>query len=174
MTDDEQRQLEVISYNLSRLLKQNNTTQRELANAVKVSESAVGKWVLGRNAPTVGSVQKIANYFGVRMSDILEIKSPHTDDISEHIERTVETMKQMTAQGQSRVADYAEDLHASGNYNREPKVLTLKEEPEVEPADILMAAYSGDELSEDERAEALRSREEFWKKQEKRRRDTND
>lgn len=52
MTDDEQRQLEVISYNLSRLLKQNNTTQRELANAVKVSESAVGKWVLGRNAPT--------------------------------------------------------------------------------------------------------------------------
>ncbi|NMA00903.1 MAG: hypothetical protein GX924_07720, partial [Clostridiaceae bacterium] len=65
-------------------------------------------------------------------------------------------------------------LHASGNYNREPKVLTLKEEPEVEPADILMAAYSGDELSEDERAEALRSREEFWKKQEKRRRDTND
>jgi len=86
------------------------------------------------------------------MSDILEIKSPHTDDISEHIERTVETMKQMTAQGQSRVADYAEDLRASGNYNREPKVLTLKEEPEVEPADILMAAYSGDELSEDERA----------------------
>ncbi|HHX19621.1 MAG TPA: helix-turn-helix transcriptional regulator [Clostridiaceae bacterium] len=173
MTDDEQRQLEVIGYNLSRLLKQNNTTQRELANAVKVSESAVGKWVLGRNAPTMGSVQKIANYFGVRMSDILEIKSPHTDDISEHIERTVETMKQMTAQGQSRVADYAEDLHDSGNYNRQPKVIAFQEEPEDKP-EILMAAYDGEELTDEEQAEALQAREDFWKKQEKRKRDTND
>lgn len=118
MTDDEQRQLDIIGYNLSRLLKQNGATQRELASAIGVSESAVGKWVLAKNAPTMGSVQKMANYFGVRMSDILERKSPNTNDISEHIKRTVATMRQMTASGQARVADYADDLHASGKYDR--------------------------------------------------------
>lgn len=40
MTDDEQRQLDIIGYNLSRLLKQNGATQRELASAIGVSESA--------------------------------------------------------------------------------------------------------------------------------------
>jgi transcriptional regulator with XRE-family HTH domain len=34
MTDDEQRQLDIIGYNLSRLLKQNGATQRELASAI--------------------------------------------------------------------------------------------------------------------------------------------
>lgn len=81
MTDEEQ--LIIISNNLAYLLRDTKTTQRELANAIGVSESAVGKWILAKNAPSMGNVQRIANYFGIKVSDIVENKDVETLDVTE-------------------------------------------------------------------------------------------
>lgn len=61
----------IFSRNLQRLLKKNGMTQRELAEALDFSESAVGKWILCRNDPTLANVQKIADFFNVSMNDLL-------------------------------------------------------------------------------------------------------
>ena len=70
MTEKED-QANIIGRNIDRLLYENRTTQAELAEAIGLSASAVGKWVLGHGAPRMGNVQKIANYFGVTVSDIV-------------------------------------------------------------------------------------------------------
>lgn len=72
MSSDGQKQMKAISENLQILLKEHNMTQAELGAIVGVSESAVGKWILCRNAPSMGNIQKIANHFNLNKSDILE------------------------------------------------------------------------------------------------------
>jgi transcriptional regulator with XRE-family HTH domain len=68
----EDEQAMIIARNISRLISEYKMTQAELGKVVGVSESAVGKWLLGYNAPSMGSIQKIADYFHVNKSDILE------------------------------------------------------------------------------------------------------
>ena len=50
-----------------------NMNQNELAKILNVSESTVGKWVLGKSMPrTMGIIQTIADNFGVGKSFLLE------------------------------------------------------------------------------------------------------
>lgn len=67
-------QLRIISTNLTRLMERNSVTQRELSEVVGLSESAVSKWISCSNSPNMGSIQKIADYFRVSISDIVEEK----------------------------------------------------------------------------------------------------
>lgn len=67
-----QQQTDIIAKNLNNILKKNDMTQVELANAIGVSESAIGKWILGHNAPSMGNVQKIADHFSIPKALILE------------------------------------------------------------------------------------------------------
>lgn len=84
-----------------------------------------------------------------------------------YINRTLSVLHQLNDAGQERVADYAEVLLASGKYHHEPKIIEFKEDSENEQANFKMAAYDGEEFSEDERAEAIQSMNEFQAKQEK-------
>lgn len=64
---------ELFSRRLSTLLNEHNMNQNELAKILNVSESTVGKWVLGKSMPrTMGIIQTIADSFGVGKSYLLE------------------------------------------------------------------------------------------------------
>lgn len=60
--------------NLDRLLKRRGLTHQEFADALngKVSRSAISKWISNTSTPTLGNVQMIAEYFGLKTSDMLE------------------------------------------------------------------------------------------------------
>lgn len=68
----DQRQIEIIGKNIERLLNENHMSQAQLASILGLSESAIGKWLLGKNAPSVGNINKIATYFHVNVSDIVD------------------------------------------------------------------------------------------------------
>lgn len=61
-----------IARNIARLLRERDRTQADLARHLKVSEQAVTHWVNGRNAPGIANIQRISDWFGVGMMDILE------------------------------------------------------------------------------------------------------
>lgn len=69
----------IIGDNILALLSSWNMKQVDLAKAIGVSESAVGKWTLGKNLPNMGTIEKIADYFGVNKSDLLNGKSLNED-----------------------------------------------------------------------------------------------
>jgi len=57
--------------NICYYLMANDVSQKELANAVGVSPSAVNKWVTGQNSPDIEMLAKICEYFQVPFSEIL-------------------------------------------------------------------------------------------------------
>lgn len=74
----------LFSQRLGILLNKYDMKQNELATFLGVSESTVGKWILGKSMPrTMGLVQKIADHFGVGKSYLLEndnSSSPSSDN----------------------------------------------------------------------------------------------
>ena len=58
--------------NLSKLMHERGKSQVDLARALDVPFQSVNRWVLGSSAPRMGRIQRIAEYFGVDIADLLE------------------------------------------------------------------------------------------------------
>ncbi|WHP40733.1 XRE family transcriptional regulator [Lysinibacillus boronitolerans] len=69
----------IISSNLKRIIRDYKITQNELAKIAGVSESAAGKWILGKSTPRMGAIQKIADHFNLPKSYILNEESLPTN-----------------------------------------------------------------------------------------------
>src|SRR5690625_492613 len=66
---------EVFSKNLRRLIDSRGIDQKDLADYLNISEMSVSNWVNGVKYPRMTNIQKIADYFGVLKSDLIEDKS---------------------------------------------------------------------------------------------------
>lgn len=62
----------IISKNIQKILDEYDLNQNELAKIAGVSESTVGKWVLMKSSPRMGTIQKMADHFNLPKSYILE------------------------------------------------------------------------------------------------------
>ncbi|WP_077317622.1 LexA family protein [Virgibacillus proomii] len=67
-------QKEIFAKNLQQLLEARKVDQKDLANYLNTSETSVSNWVKGYKYPRIGNIQKIADYFGVKKSDLIEEK----------------------------------------------------------------------------------------------------
>ena len=76
MSDEAQKR--IFSKNLRRLLEESGKTQKELAEAIGESQQVVNTWAIGRSIPRMGRVQKLADFFGVEKS-ILVDEWPESD-----------------------------------------------------------------------------------------------
>lgn len=61
-----------IRENIIELRKRKNITQEELAKIAGVTRAAVSQWEGGFSEPRMGSIQNIADHFGISKSDIIE------------------------------------------------------------------------------------------------------
>ncbi len=82
----DERQTMIFSSNLNYLLIKNKKTQREVANAIEVSPQTFNTWVMGIALPRMGKIQKLADYFNVSKSDLIDPPSEEDKDIKEAIE----------------------------------------------------------------------------------------
>lgn len=61
-----------IRQNIIKLRQQHNITQEELAKIAGVSRGAVSQWEGGFSEPRMGAIQKIADYFNILKSNLIE------------------------------------------------------------------------------------------------------
>lgn len=61
-----------IAANIKALRKRFGVTQRELAEAVGVTENAVSKWETGRSVPRMWAIERIATHYGVTIRSIVD------------------------------------------------------------------------------------------------------
>lgn len=66
-------------YTIDKLLKENGLKQKDLADAIGVSESSISKYRSGERIPKVDVLTKIADYFGVSTDYLLTDVSAETD-----------------------------------------------------------------------------------------------
>lgn len=70
MSEDIQKK--IFSANLKLLLTKHSKSQLEVANAIGVSPQTFNTWAQGVAIPRMGKLQKLADYFGVGKSALLE------------------------------------------------------------------------------------------------------
>ncbi len=90
-----------IARNISNLRKQNNVTQEQLANAIKVSPQAVSKWEKSLCMPDTSIIPRIADFFNVSIDYLFYGTQETNDEIYEEIKnrvasKDIETKEQYT------------------------------------------------------------------------------
>lgn len=64
--------LELISYNLVSLRKQNNLTQLELSQKINYSDKAISRWEKGEVTPSIEILSSLADVYGVPLTYFFE------------------------------------------------------------------------------------------------------
>ena len=110
MNDLEQK--EIFSKNLNRYLSLNNKTQREVAEAINVSPQTFNTWCQGIALPRMGKVQRLADYFGIGKSDLIDDKttlvesSILTEKDNKDIARDLDTILEKLSNSEDGPASY--------------------------------------------------------------------
>ena len=117
MNDEEQRK--TFSKNLNHYLDSKNLTQIEVATRIGVSAQTFNTWCKGIALPRMGKIQKLADFFGINKSDLIDPPTP--EEPSEHAlsngeEFLIRCYRELNTEGQEKVLGYTEDLISSGRY----------------------------------------------------------
>jgi transcriptional regulator with XRE-family HTH domain len=65
---------QVFSKNLRKYMEQAGKTQKEVADVVGVAAPTFNEWLSGKKFPRIDKIQKLADYFGILKSDLIEEK----------------------------------------------------------------------------------------------------
>lgn len=82
-----------IGKNIKRLREQHNLSQEQLASIAGVSDKAVSTWENELKTPRMGTIQKIADHFGILKSDIIEDKKDNVTSIGTSLPHGSDSVK---------------------------------------------------------------------------------
>ena len=85
MSDEKQKK--IFSKNLAYYLEKSGKSQKEVAQAIGVIPQTFNTWCTGQSIPRMGSVQALADYFGIGKSDLIEEKSDQTIKLNKKDEK---------------------------------------------------------------------------------------
>lgn len=64
---------------IKELMSSKDITQRELANAIQIKESAMSRYISGDRKPRIDILTKIARYFNVSIDELMDESSINAD-----------------------------------------------------------------------------------------------
>lgn len=62
---------EIFATNIKRLLQERNMSYKEFAEKLGYRASTISMWMRGTNAPRMDALEKIADFFGITISELL-------------------------------------------------------------------------------------------------------
>lgn len=101
--------------NIRKLRLENGMSQRQVAEKLGVTRSAVSQWESGNFFPRMGMVQRLAGLFGVKVSDIIGDVKPN-GDLSYDEAQLLNAYRQLNAKGRARLLEDAKTMIVSGLY----------------------------------------------------------
>lgn len=111
----------IFSANLTYYMTINNIKRPQLANDLNINYYTICDWVNGRKYPRQDKLDKLAAYFGISKSDLIE---QHKNDGSAHL---LNVYRSLNETGQQKLIDFGDDLIASGNYKKSDTVSDIAE-----------------------------------------------
>lgn len=99
MSDEENKM--IFSKNLQHYANLRSLQQNEIASICNVTPAAVNSWFLGQKMPRMDKIQKLANYFGINKSDLIEKRT----DIENKATVTKEEIKFALFNGSEGITD---------------------------------------------------------------------
>lgn len=95
-----------IRENIINLRKRYGLTQDELAKIAGVSRGAVSQWEGGFSEPRMGAVQRIADHFGIKKSDLIE----DTQDSDPDFDRLAHNYRALGPEGRAALVATSDAL----------------------------------------------------------------
>ena len=103
MTDEEQKR--IFSKNLRYYLNLNNMQQKELAQILGIRPSTITNWLKQTAMPQVSTIQKIAYYFRIGKSDLVDEKLDSDSNLDARIISDIRTVNMVKMFYSLSVAD---------------------------------------------------------------------
>ena len=75
MEYDYSEQRKIFCNNLNHYININGKHQKEVAKAIGEKATTLNMWCTGKSMPSVGKIQKLADYFGIGKSDLTDYKT---------------------------------------------------------------------------------------------------
>ena len=130
---DEKKRMQIIAENITHFRKQRGITQKELAKEVGITASTMTDYMKLRSAPSFGVIQKLADYFGVKKSDIdTTFKEESTNSLPDAsdllTQQITDKVVQLTTQNKKIVLRTSEELLESQKNEEETKINEVSEE----------------------------------------------
>lgn len=164
MTDEEQKV--IFSKNLNNYLSLSHKTQKQVAEAIGVSPQTFNTWCQAIALPRMGKVQKLADYFHIEKSDLIDEKSEDSSNVKyngvsinvlgrvaagipleaiEEIIDTEEIPKELAKTGQF----FGLQIHGNSMEPRicEGDVVIVRQQDDAETGDIIIAMVNGDDAT---------------------------
>ena len=128
---DEKKRMQIIAENITHFRKQRGITQKELAKEVGITASTMTDYMKLRSAPSFGVIQKLADYFGVKKSDIdTTFKEASTNSLPDApdllTQQITDKVVQLTTPNKKIVLRTSEELLESQN-EEETKINEVSE-----------------------------------------------
>ena len=129
---DEKKRMQIIAENITHFRKQRGITQKELAKEVGISASTMTDYMKLRSAPSFGVIQKLADYFGVRKSDIdTTFKEESTDSLPDTpdflTQQITDNVVQLSVENKKIVLRTSEDRLKEQKNEEETKINEVSE-----------------------------------------------
>lgn len=104
-----------IGDNIKALRERFDLTQAQLGEIAGVSDKAVSTWENGANVPRMGAIQKIADYFGIPKSEIIEGRQEEKKptQLDELREEVLNLLVDLPVRDLFRVMEFAAELKAA-------------------------------------------------------------
>lgn len=164
MTDEEQKR--IFSKNINYYISQSGKQQKEIAKELGYSPTTFNTWCVGKIIPSAGKVQKIADYFGIGKSDLLDDKSTLLGK-SRSLGVTIKVLGRVAAglpiEAVENIIDteeISEDMARTGEYfglqihgdSMEPRmyegdVVIVRQQDDAESGDIVIAMINGNDAT---------------------------
>ena len=132
---DEKKRMKIIAENITHFRKQRGITQKELAKEVGITASTMTDYMKLRSAPSFGVIQKLADYFGVKKSDIdttFKEESPSLPDASDLLTQQItDKVVQLTPDNKKIVLRTSEELLERQKANGEMYTEQNEEETKI-------------------------------------------
>ena len=129
---DEKKRMQIIAENITHYRKQRGITQKELAEEVGITASTMTDYMKLRSAPSFGVIQKLADYFGVKKSDIdTTFKEESINSLSDApdllTQQITNTARKLSPENKKIVLRTSEDLLKEQKNEEETKINEVSE-----------------------------------------------
>ena len=114
MTDEEQRR--IFGVNLSYQISISGKMQKEIALDLDVNQTTMSMWCTGKSIPRVSMVQKIADYFGIGKSQLVDPQDYSEEakiELTEHEKKLIRAYRKMSPEAKGmidRLLVYTEEV----------------------------------------------------------------
>lgn len=105
---------EVFANNLRMYMDRAGKTQRDMAEIVGVSTATFSEWINAKKYPRIDKIEKMADYFGILKSDLIEEKKSSADNSEELLDNEIiERLISLTPAELEKVDAFVQGLLAS-------------------------------------------------------------